>query len=250
VLGGLTQAQRALVAKPTFATIWIGNNDILAYALNGTPQFATPQATFVSNYNAMMTQLMAGAPTLKGVLMGVVQVALAPQLFPAAALANPQFVAGLSVAVGKQVLVHPDCLAGPGAQSLINIQIVSALRTAPVPMIVCAKGDVPGAGDVGILDVDEQAFVQNTVNGYNAYIKAKADSLGWAYWDPNTVLTQLKATGAVSTVPNLASSTAPFGTAISLDGVHPSASGHIAIANALIQTINAKFNTSIPAISQ
>ena len=42
--------------------------------------------------------------------------------------------------------------------------------------------------------------------------------------------------------------TAPFGTALSRDGIHPSAGTHMQVANALIQAINAKYGTTIPAI--
>src|SRR5450759_1257894 len=35
ILGGKTQVQKALDAKPTFATIWIGNNDVLTAGLTG-----------------------------------------------------------------------------------------------------------------------------------------------------------------------------------------------------------------------
>ncbi len=253
ILGGLTQAQRALVAKPTFATIWIGNNDVLSFALEGEPAGATPLATFTANYNTMITQLLAGAPNLKGVLIGVVQAGAAPQLFPAAALASPLFVGGLSQAVGTQVTVHPDCLAPPGNESLINIQIITYLQAVVAQggpaLIVCAKGDVPGMGDYLVLDVAEQATVYNLITSYNAYIAQEAASIGFAYWDPNTLLAQLAATpGAINYPPNLASLTAPFGTAISLDGVHPSSSTHIAVANALIGVINAKYGTNVQTI--
>ncbi len=253
ILGGLTQAQRALVAQPTFATIWIGNNDVLSFALSGQPAGATPLPAFETNYNAMMTQLLAGAPNLKGVLIGVVQAAAAPQLFPAAALANPAFVAGLSAAVGTPVTIHPDCLTSPGNQSLINIQIIQYLQAVVAQhgpaLIVCVNGDVPGMGDYLVLDVGEQATVYNLISSYNAYIAQEAASLGWAYWDPNTLLAQLAATpGAINYPPNLASTSAPFGTAISLDGVHPSTSTHKLIANALIAVINAKYSTTVPTI--
>ena len=253
VLGGLTQVQRALIAKPTFATIWIGNNDILAQALSGQPGTATPLTTFTANYDAMISQLTAGAPNIKGVLLGVVQVAAAPQLFPAAALASPLFVGGLSQAVGAPVQIHPDCLAGPGASSLINIQIITMLKTMVAnnqpPIIVCAKGDVPGLGDYLVLDVAEQAMVGALITSYNNYIAAKAASIGFAYWDPNPVLAQLAAVpGAINYPPNLASAAAPFGTAFSLDGVHPSTSTHILIANALIAAINAKYGTTVRTI--
>ena len=35
-----------------------------------------------------------------------------------------------------------------------------------------------------MLDLTEQASVAATITGYNAYIKAKADSIGFAYYDP------------------------------------------------------------------
>lgn len=253
VLGGLTQAQRALVAKPTFATIWIGNNDVLGPALTGQPGTATPLATFTASYDTMINQLMTGAPNLKGVLIGVVQVAAAPQLFPAAALASPLFVGGLSQAVGAAVQIHPDCLSGPGASSLINIQIITMLKgmvaAHQTPIIVCAKGDVPGLGDYLVLDAPEQAQVGALITSYNNYIAAKATAIGFAYVDPNPLLAQLAATpGAIDYPPNLASTSAPFGTAFSLDGVHPSSSTHIIIANALITAINAKYGTSVRTI--
>ncbi len=257
VLGGMTQVQRALVAKPTFATIWIGNNDILATALAGLPPAAagitappTPVPTFITNFAAMMSQLIAGAPNIKGVLLGVVQVAAAPQLFPAAALQSPAFDGGLSFAAGTAVSPAPDCLTPPGVNSLINIQITGAIKQGLVSATIhCVK--TPSAlhpldGDLFVLDAAEQATVYNTINAYNAYIKAKADSVGFAYWDPNPVLAQLAAVpGAINYPPNLASATQPFGTAFSLDGVHPSSSTHILIANSLIDAINAKYGTSV-----
>lgn len=250
ILGGMTEVQRALVAKPTFVTIWIGNNDVLGPALTGQPAGATPLATFQSNYDQMISQLLQGAPNVKGVLLGVVQVAAAPQLFPAAALANPLFVGGLSQAVGAPVTVHPDCLTAPGNGSLINIQIITYLRGMVAqglpPMIVCVKNDVPGLGDYLVLDQAEQATVYNLINSYNNYIQQKAAAIGFAYWDPNSALLALNSVpGAINRPPNLASPTNAFGTAFSLDGIHPSSSTHVMIANDLIDVINAKYGTSV-----
>lgn len=247
VLGGLTQAQRALVANPTFASIWIGNNDVLGPALTGQPDGATPLATFTSAYDAMIGQLLAGAPDLKGVLIGVVQVAAAPQLFPAAALASPVFQAGLSQAAGTPITIHPDCFTSPGDQSRINIQIVGAIRAGlHPPIIACVKGDVTGVGDYLVLDLAEQQQVGALITSYNTYIQGKADAIGFAYWDPNPALAQLAATpGAINYPPNLASPNATFGTAFSLDGVHPSSSTHVLVANDLIDAINAKYGTAV-----
>src|SRR5215831_9696447 len=107
ILGGKSMVQRALDAQPTFATVWVGNNDVLGPAIQGIPALATPQAVFVANYSKMITQLIAGAPTLKGVLIGVVQVTGAPVMVAAAAFTNPAFAAGISAAAGKTVVVDP-----------------------------------------------------------------------------------------------------------------------------------------------
>ena len=48
-----------------------------------------------------------------------------------------------------------------------------------------------------MLDAAEQVQVKAIVDGYNAYIKAKADSIGFAYYDPNTTLARLATTDAV-----------------------------------------------------
>jgi len=249
-LGGKTQVQKALEAQPTFATVWIGNNDILSFAIAGQPAGATPQATFVKNYSKMINDLVAGAPGLKGVLIAVVQVAGAPVLFDAKALLNPAFLAGLNQATGKTIAVDPTTCTAT-TTSLIGVPIVAAIKSGAYPAaIACGKGGPFPApvGDLLVLDAAEQVQVQGIVNGYNTYIKAKADSVGFAYYDPNGTLAALKASGAIPSVPNLASTTAPFGAYFTLDGIHPSSAAHIVIANDLVDVINTKYGTHLSKI--
>lgn len=98
-----------------------------------------------------------------------------------------------------------------------------------------------------MLDAAEQVQVKAIVDGYNSYIKAKADSIGFAYYDPNVTLARLATMDQVlaTHVPNLASPTATFGQFVSLDGVHPSAAAHVQIATDLIAVINAKYGTHL-----
>ena len=246
-LGGETMVQKALDSRPTFATIWVGNNDVLAPAISGMPAGATPQATFVQNYSKMIGQFLDGAPGVKGVLIGVVQVANAPVLFTARALQNPAFVGGLSVAAGKPILVDPITCT-PTTTSLIAIPLIAQIRSgAHPPVIACAKTPTPPVGDIFVLDAAEQLQVKGIIDGYNNYIHAKADSIGFAYYDPNTTLAQLSAIDPVlgTKVPNLASPTATFGQFVSLDGIHPTGAAHIRIANDLITVINEKYGTHL-----
>jgi len=251
-LGGETMVQKALDNRPTFATVWIGNNDILGPALSGFPSQATPVATFISNYAKMINQLVAGAPGLKGVLIGVVQVANVPLLSQAAVYTQPAVIAAASQVAGRPVFLDPTTCTGANLGALINFQYIVAIKSRPAAApgaIFCQKvagGGANDPGDNGILDITEQATVSSTISSYNAYIKAKADSIGFAFYDPNPTFVTLKADPtAIPPFPNLAAPTAMFGPYFSLDGVHPSATAHLKIANDLIGVINGKYSTKL-----
>jgi lysophospholipase L1-like esterase len=265
-LGGKTQVARALDADPTFVSIWIGNNDVLQAAATGlvtaTPTISrgiTPVATFTANYDAMTDALVAGAPNLEGgVLIGVVQTAGAPLLFPVATFQNAAFLAGFSQAAGGTVTVHPNCT---GSGALVSFAILPQMRAfnastgAGHPRaIVCAKntaGFPAPIGDIFILDAEDQLALGTAVTAYNTFIQQKATELGFDYYDPNTLLAaQRTATGCIAPFPNLAAAAnvSPFGSCISFDGVHPSAAGHRLIANDLITSINNHYSITIPAV--
>jgi lysophospholipase L1-like esterase len=264
ILGGKTQVQKALDAKPTFATIWIGNNDVLQAGISGyivptavptlginSPGIVSTQAQFQASYDAMMKQLLDSAPSLKGVLIGVVQVSGAPLLSSAALIAsNATIQAGISQAAGKPVTINPNCV---GSAALVNVpQLIGVIRANAHPAtIACAKGSDPTdprVGDAFVLDPTELQTLQTTITGYNTYIQGKATALGFAYYDPNVLLAAQRATGAIPPFPNFQSTTATYGNLISLDGVHPAAAGHKLIANDLITAINAKYGTTLTAV--
>jgi lysophospholipase L1-like esterase len=261
ILGGRTQVQIAAAEQPTFVSIWIGNNDVLGAALAGDTTSATPLATFQQNYDNMLAGLQS-TPAVQehhGILIGVVDVTNVPSVFTAQAIVNN--IGGFRTAIeqgflgGHQFQILPNCTAttasGVSLGYLLTVAAaVPALPAgAPIPF-GCAPITIPGAGTfgaAGILDPAEGAALSARVAAYNAYISQKANAMGWAYWDPNTLLAQLKTqAGQISPIPVLTSPTAPFGLAISLDGIHPSSSTHVAIANAIIAAINAKYGTTLP----
>jgi lysophospholipase L1-like esterase len=258
-LGGKTQVERALEANPTFITIWIGNNDVLQAAgtglVNPTPSISrgiTPVTTFNTNYDAMINALDADAPDAEGVLIGVVNTSAAPLVFPVTAFQNAAFLAGFSQLAGGSVSVHPNCT---GSGALVSFAIISQMRSGAHPrFIVCAK-NTPGfpapVGDIFILDTEDQGALTTAVDAYNTHIQAKAAELGWVYVNPNLLITALRASGCINPVPNLlaAQTASPFGPCVSLDGIHPSATGQAHIANALIGAINAAYSQSLPTVT-
>jgi lysophospholipase L1-like esterase len=262
-LGGRSQVERAIEANPTFATVWIGNNDVLGFAAAGTTTGVTPEATFRTNYAAMIDQLRAGSPELeRGVLIGVADVTAIPLLVPAALLVpgsptfSPVVRATVEQLVGRQLqLVNCPTTT----QALVAFPFFAALRaqTQSLPAAIpapfaCGPITVPGVGELGtsgILDETERAFFVSRVAAYNAYIRAKADSIGFQYLDPNPTLLGWKASGQVPLFPDLTPANASriFGRYFSLDGVHPSTAGHAVFADTLRLRINRVYGANLPA---
>ncbi|GJG87911.1 hypothetical protein tb265_30920 [Gemmatimonadetes bacterium T265] len=275
ILGGQTQLQRAVQLDPTFATVWIGNNDVLLGALQyaGDSSKATNLANFTNNYATLVNGLVTGSPHLKGgVLIGVVDVTNVPLLVPFA-IFNPntpvfspaayQAVLGV-LGVGTtrpltfRLLFDGNCTNSAASIAFPALVQLGKLIPAAAPSFtIDCSGATPisaTATQTSFLVTDaERIYYATRVAAYNAYIKAKADSIGWAYIDPNTLLATLRSEGAIPPFPNLAAPTAPFATAagryITNDGVHPSTSAHFLLANALIMAINTKYGSTIRALT-
>jgi lysophospholipase L1-like esterase len=258
ILGGKTQVQRALDARPTFVSIWIGANNVLQAAYTGilvpTPGVSNgivgTQADFQTNYDLMIKQLLDSMPGLKGVLIGVPDASSIPLMSSAALIAaSPQIQAAMAQIAGQPVAVDPNCT---GSAALITTPLLLNLIKAGThpPIITCQPSPADPTGTVGnlfVLDATERAQLSTFIAGLNAYIKGKADAIGFAYWDPNPTLSAGLSATQKAPFPSFAP-TGTFGTAFSLDGVHPSAEGQKIIANNLITVINAKYGTSLKAI--
>lgn len=259
ILGGRTQVQRALMADPTFASIWIGNNDVLGAGGSGilvpTPALGqngvlSSLATFTASYEEMIKQLLEGAPGLKGVLIGVVQVGGIPLLSTGDTIfrASAANRAAMNAIAGTAVAVGADCA---GSTALVNVpSLLGAVRAGQHPALISCTRNSPAApvGDLFVLDPTEQATLTAIVTSYNNYISAKAAAIGFAYLDPNPLLAANRATNAIPRLPNFTSGTATFGSLISLDGAHPAGPAHRLIANELISVINAKYSTTLQPV--
>ena len=218
-LGGKTQLDRALMAKPTFVSVWIGNNDLLGPAISSGGTAAslatiTSTAAFTTNYNAILDPLVAANPNLKGVLIGVVNVGNAPIMFSAATLSVAAFKAGFDAiacgagtastsCVAGATTLDASCTSAPGNAAIINTFLAFQIRLNAHPaLIACTPGGASGTipapvGDALVLTTTEQATITAAVTAFNGVISAKATSLGFAYYDPNPTLVTLKTAGTV-----------------------------------------------------
>ena len=255
LLGGRTELQRAREVLPTFVTVWVGNNDVLGAILDpvdaGSAADITPPATFATRYNALMDSIDSFGSVQGGVLLGVAQAAGAPYV------SQGRYYKQASASI-PTLTVLDNCLdslvVGPGDTVRVLVPfhygapIIGAAAAGSNQTLDCSVPQV--------ISVNEALGMIATVIAYNATIKAAADARKWLYLDPNTLLqtlaqdpAQIRPFPAFPTSPPDPNSViAPFGTAISRDGIHPSTSTQKLIAQSLQQAINAFYGSAIPAI--
>jgi len=255
LLGGRTQLEIATELEPTFITVWIGSGD----ALNAIQDQADPgnasiypdAAQFAAWYSELMDGLDAIGSILGGVLIGAVQVGGAPYV----SVGGAYFQAAQQI---PTLTVDANCLAtAPIPGSAQTASVLVPFHYGAVLMGQAAAG-IPTTLDCSVPQVitaTEAAALIATIAQYNAVIEQAADDLGWIYVDPNELLLQLaQDPTAIRPFPAFSDLdpqhlTAPFGWALSTDGLHPSASAQVLVANALIAAINAEYGTTIDLIA-
>lgn len=246
-----TWLEQAEALGATFATVWLGNNDVLGYALSGgtVASLPIPVSSFGLVYQTFVQQLLR--ITDQVVLFNVPDVTAIPFLTTVPpVVVNP--------ATGQPVL-------GPGGQpipligseggaagplalgDLVTLNALALLRQGiGVPAAVGGTGQpLP---DAVVLSVAEQATAQAAVQGYNQVIAGVAAANDLAVVDINGLLDEL-ATGGIQTDDGLLTDDFITGRAFSLDGVHPTCKGYGVVTNRLIAAINAKYDGSIPPVS-
>jgi len=247
MLGGRTQLQAAADAEPTFASVWIGGNDVLGAAISGvvTDQNVTPVAAFEDRLDEVLDGLEA-AGVRGGVLIGAADVTRIPFLSPGVAYWLVDQEGGFPESFQVHESCAPSDLEGVGEATLVPFGygifelLGQALAGVPVTLN-CAQ-------DQRVLSGQEIQTLVTTVAGYNQALEAQAQARGWAYLDPNPIFAQLSQQGLIPAFPNLAAPTELFGPIFSLDGVHPSALTHRLITNELVDVINQEYGTGLQPV--
>jgi len=90
---------------------------------------------------------------------------------------------------------------------------------------------------------DDISTINARMGQMNARTRAKATENGYAYFSLDAVYGLPKPSLSLTSI---LFSSAPFGSNISLDGVHPSAAGQSILATAAAKAISAKYGVAIP----
>jgi lysophospholipase L1-like esterase len=277
LLGGHTPVDMARRVQPTFVTVWLGANDVLGAILDtlnpGDPALVTAPTDFAASYAAFMDSLDAFGTIQGGAVIGVPHAVLAPYLTQGRVWKGFEVQYDAATSPLNALDVTNACLAntpvsatdtawasvpfavgGPAlalAQARVDSVLAGQLPPGNLQTVV-----IDCAVDAQTVTVAEVVNMLGAVTAYNAAIETEVTARGWVFIDPNPLLEAFGAdTAAVRPFPAFPgtaaptiSVTQPFGSAFSLDGIHPSSSTHVAIAAALIQVINLAYGTAIPAL--
>jgi lysophospholipase L1-like esterase len=252
ILGGRTQVEAALDADPTFATVWLGNNDVLGPALQGTDN-VTPPADFQDQYTQVLNRLESNDNFQGGVLVGVTNVIFTPIFSPGPAYAGiaqtGRFPSNFEVDQNCTV-EDPNTGLTPLVPLEYGFGLIGQAQANPGATITldCQAPNTP------VLTLEEVGTLATTVQQYNAFIEQQADERGLGYLNPNDVLGLLYQDSGDDPqdptddlIPKFPDrdSDQPFGQFFSLDGVHPSSVTHRVVAAQLVQVINQEYDTSL-----
>ncbi len=244
--GNTTALQQALGLQPTFATIWIGNNDALAAALAGVViegVTLTPLAAFEADFLAVVNVLAQNNVRLAiANIPDVTSIPFVSTIPPV--VVNPQ--------TGQPVLVNgqPVPLIGPSGPLSASDRVL-----LPAAAQLRAGGGIPvalgGTGnpltDQVVLSAAELSTIRSRVDAYNAVITAAASQANAALVDIHSFFNEVASEGI--TVGGVDYSEAFLtGGIFSYDGVHPADFGYAVIANLFIEAINERYNEDIPPV--
>ena len=262
ILRGLgTPVQQAIAQDPTFIAIWIGGNDLLGAVLSGTPDVLTPVDTFRTAYNAMLDQLVAGAPDA-GMIVG--NIPTSPLVLPLLTTVPPFIInpaTGTPLLIGgKPVYLVADRGDGNiGQLEAGDIVLLSAAakiaRGFGIPPALASQppfNQLPNAGlplsDADVLTRIEVEQIIAWGNSYNQIIQQAASQRDIPVADIhslfNTFLGQGRQVG-----PFRFTSSYITGGVFSFDGFHLTDIGYMFFANEYIRTINEAYDTRIPVAS-
>jgi GDSL-like Lipase/Acylhydrolase len=236
-----TQLEEVIGAKPTFVTLWIGNNDALGAATSGNVALLTPLPVFTQEYQTIVGAIasMTGAKMAIANIPDVTSIPFVTTIPPF--LVDPTTNQPVIFNGNLVPLIGPKGLLGPGDHVLLSAGADLA-KGLGIPRPLGTGLPLPSSD---VLLAADAATIDNQIAGYNAVIQATAQQVGAAFVDANALLKQLATTGIqIGGIPFNASFLT--GGVFSYDGVHPTHFGYAFLANAFIGAINEKFGADIP----
>ena len=224
-----SQLETAVDLVPTFIIVWLGNNDVLSAALGATVNKTTltPINAFDENADALFSSLVGTGA--EGAILNIPDVTVFPNLFSGPEL---ETITGLDAKKMKRLL-------GVKKSDFVPLSAFPTIQS-----IVAGDASGPLAPNQ-ILTKKELNKIRKSIKKFNEKLAVKAQDNGWALVDMNSILAGFEGSGV--DVPGLGRlTTGYFGGIFSVDGVHPTRTGHALIASAVLAVVNERYMTSFP----
>ncbi|MEM7052751.1 MAG: SGNH/GDSL hydrolase family protein [Acidobacteriota bacterium] len=248
VLRGLgTQLELAAAQQPTFASVWIGNNDVLGAATSGIViegVTVTPVAQFRADYRQIVGTLAAvGADLVLATIGNVTAIPFVTTLPPVVVDPN----------TSQPVILNgqPVPLIGPNGPLAANDRVLltaSGFLAQGFGIPAQLGGNGQPLPDQAVLDAGEVAFLTARVAAYNDIIRQAAADFGAALVPINRLFDEVAANGVDAGGGLLYRTDFLTGGIFSYDAVHPTPFGYAWTANRFIDEINDHYGASIPQV--
>jgi hypothetical protein len=251
-----TALTQAVSQNPTFATLWIGNNDVLGAALYGTPIDGVTM-TPVDTFQQLYSQALGGLVLLTDADVVAITLPYATDIPFVTTLAPYLDVPGVGRVplIGSRGPLPENAFVTLGASSLlaegIGIPVDLGGTGLPLPEDLMVAGDdiIPGVVLRQDEDYNEVAVINGRIDAFNDIIRATAAGLGVPVFDANRIFADISAGdyptfGGIELTPDLL-----VGGIFSYDGVHPQNIGYALITIELIDFINATWGMNIPQVN-
>lgn len=249
--GLMPYVSKVAATKPTFFTLWLGNNDVLGFATSGGQAPISDAGKFQENLDAMVAALTVTANS--GAIINIPDVTGIP-FFTTKATAD---LMAKATAAKTQLYI---------ATSTGEVRAATAADYVLLTSTVGTPEDLPGVGSVPhgfspynplgngeVLDADEVAKVKEATASFNSMLQAAAQAKGLAYVEMNKFFGSVQLqNGKPNLVLNGVGYTPAFisGNLFSLDGVHLTPRGYAVVANEIIRNVNAKYGANIPTVDE
>jgi len=252
----------AAAQNATFFSLFIGNNDVLSYALAGgeadaiTPSAGAVGVGFDASIDAIVNAMTANGA--KGVIGNVPNITSLPYFTTvpangltldantAAALTAAYAGTGITFSAGSNRFIIAD------ASSPLGFRQIAAsgeyiLLGVPQDSLKCAQwGSVKPIPEKYVLDATEVNDIYIATLAYNNKLRTTASAKGLAYVDVNSFMASVKAGLTYNGV--TFTTTFVSGGAFSLDGIHLTPFGNAMLANKFLEAINAQYGAKIPMV--
>jgi hypothetical protein len=231
---GQTQITAMVAQQPTFVSVELAANDVLP-ASTGRIAAMTPYASWEADFDQVIAAVQSTGA--RAVLVGLPGDA---RKFPSIRTARELFSQWPYLAT-LGISVSFNCYWGSSSYNSVFLPgyILTLLSKAPT---TASCADVPGAADY-VLTPNDLNAINARMAQINTHIQARATENGYAYFALSALYDLPKPS---LNMYNVLFSNTPFGSNMSLDGVHPSAQGQGILATAAVQAINARYGLAIP----